>query len=57
MHQAGIKNVVASSGTSLSDDQIRLIQRLTLNIVVLFDGDDAGLNASLRGLVTILKME
>mgnify|MGYP001170585447 CR=1 FL=1 len=55
MHQAGIKNVVASSGTSLSDDQIRLIQRLTLNIVVLFDGDDAGLNASLRGLVTILK--
>jgi DNA primase len=55
MHQSGIKNVVASSGTSLSNDQIRLVQRLTSNIIVLFDGDDAGLNASLRGLVTILK--
>ena len=48
-HQANIKNVVSSSGTALSIEQIRMIGRLTSNIVVLFDGDEAGLRASLRG--------
>ena len=47
-HQAGIENVVASSGTALTPDQIRLINRLTKNITVLFDGDAAGLRASIR---------
>lgn len=55
MHQIGIQNVVSSSGTSLTEDQIVLMQRLTQNIVVLFDGDEAGLKASLRGLEMILK--
>ncbi len=55
MHQSGIENVVASSGTALTIDQISLIQRLTQNIVVLFDGDEAGLRASLRGLEMILE--
>ncbi|MGB0838003.1 MAG: DNA primase [Flavobacteriaceae bacterium] len=54
-HQAGVKNVVASSGTALTPDQIRLIQRLTPNIVVLFDGDAAGIRASLRGIDLILE--
>ncbi len=54
-HQAGIKNVVASSGTALTPDQIRLINRLTNNITVLFDGDAAGLRASLRGVDLILE--
>ncbi len=54
MHQRGIKNVVSSSGTALTQDQIRLIQRLTQNIVVLFDGDAAGLRAALRGIDMIL---
>ena len=54
-HQAGIKNVVASSGTALTEQQIRLIQRLTPNITVLFDGDDAGIRASIRGIDMILE--
>ncbi|MEM1002236.1 MAG: DNA primase, partial [Bacteroidota bacterium] len=55
MHQAGLKNVVSSSGTALTPDQIRLINRLTKNITVLFDGDAAGLRASLRGIDIILE--
>lgn len=55
MHQAGIENVVASSGTALTPDQIRLINRLTKNITVLFDGDAAGLRASVRGIDLILE--
>ena len=55
MHQAGIKNVVSSSGTALSAEQIRLINRLTKNITVLFDGDAAGMRASLRGIDLILE--
>ena len=54
-HQAGIENVVASSGTALTPDQIRLINRLTKNITVLFDGDAAGLRASIRGIDLILE--
>ncbi len=55
MHQAGIQNVVASSGTALTSDQIRLVHRLTQNITVLFDGDAAGMRASLRGVDLILE--
>lgn len=55
MHQSGIENVVASSGTALTPDQIRLINRLTKNITVLFDGDAAGLRASIRGIDLILE--
>jgi len=55
MHQAGIENVVASSGTALTPDQIRLINRLTKNVTVLFDGDAAGLRASIRGIDLILE--
>lgn len=54
-NQAGIENVVASSGTALTPDQIRLINRLTPNITVLFDGDAAGLRASVRGIDLILE--
>lgn len=54
-HQNGIENVVASSGTALTEDQIRLINRLTPNITVLFDGDAAGLRASVRGIDLILE--
>lgn len=54
-HQAGIENVVASSGTALTPDQIRLVNRLTKNITVLFDGDAAGLRASIRGIDLILE--
>ncbi len=54
-YQTGIKNVVSSSGTALTSDQIRLINRLTKNITVLFDGDAAGLRASLRGIDLILE--
>ena len=53
--QAGIENVVASSGTALTPDQIRLVNRLTKNITVLFDGDAAGLRASIRGIDLILE--
>lgn len=55
MHQSGIENVVASSGTSLTPGQIRLIHRFTNNIIVLYDGDAAGIKASLRGIDLILK--
>ncbi len=55
LFQSGIQNVVASSGTALTTDQIRLINRLTKNITVLFDGDAAGLRASLRGIDLILE--
>ena len=54
-HQTGIHNVVSSSGTALTPEQIRLINRLTKNITVLFDGDAAGLRASLRGIDLILE--
>ncbi|MDP5202172.1 DNA primase [Flavobacterium sp. DG2-3] len=54
-NQAGIENVVASSGTALTPDQIRLINRLTRNITVLFDGDAAGLRAAIRGIDLILE--
>lgn len=54
-HQSGIENVVASSGTALTSDQIRLVRRLTQNITVLFDGDAAGLRASIRGIDLILE--
>ena len=54
-YQTGIKNVVSSSGTALTPDQIRLINRLTKNITVLFDGDAAGLRASIRGIDLILE--
>jgi DNA primase len=55
LHQAGIENVVASSGTSLTTDQIKLIQRYTQNITILYDGDPAGIKASLRGIDMILE--
>ncbi len=55
VHQAGIENVVASSGTSLTVEQIRLISRFTKNITILYDGDAAGIKASLRGLDMILE--
>ena len=54
-HQSGIENVVSSSGTALTSEQIRLINRLTKNITVLFDGDAAGQRASLRGIDLILE--
>ncbi|WP_298781389.1 DNA primase [uncultured Polaribacter sp.] len=54
-HQSGIENVVASSGTALTSDQIRLVNRLTKNITVLFDGDAAGIRASIRGIDLILE--
>ena len=55
MHQAGIENVVASSGTSLTVDQIKLIKRFTPNITILYDGDPAGIKASFRGINLILE--
>lgn len=57
LHQAGIENVVASSGTALTVDQIRLIKRLTPNVTILYDGDAAGINASFRGIDLILEQE
>ena len=54
-YQTGIKNVVSSSGTALTSEQIRLVNRLTKNITVLFDGDAAGIRASLRGIDLILE--
>lgn len=54
MHQAGIEHVVSSSGTALTVNQIKLIRRYTKNITVLFDGDDAGIRASLRGIDLLL---
>ena len=55
MHQAGVENVVASSGTSLTQDQIRLLNRFTRNITIIYDGDSAGVKATLRGVDMILK--
>ncbi|HLW14444.1 MAG TPA: DNA primase [Flavobacteriaceae bacterium] len=55
MYQRGITNVVSSSGTALTPDQIRLISRLTKNVTLLFDGDDAGLRAAIRGVDIILE--
>ena len=55
MHQVGIKNVVSASGTALSAEQVNLIGRLTKNITLLFDGDDAGLRASFKSIDLILK--
>ena len=55
MHQAGIENVVASSGTALTQGQIRLIHRLTANVTVLYDGDAAGIKAALRGIDLLLE--
>ena len=55
MHQLGIKNVVASSGTSLTTDQIRLIRKFTDNITIIYDGDGAGIKAALRGIGLVLK--
>lgn len=54
MHMAGVENTVASSGTSLTEQQIKLIKRYTENVTVLFDGDEAGIKASLRGIDLIL---
>lgn len=55
LHQYGVENVVSSSGTSLTENQIKLIQRHTQNITVLFDGDAAGIRASVRGIDMILQ--
>jgi len=55
LHQAGIENVIASSGTSLTTDQIKLIKRYTSNITLLFDGDPAGIKAAFRGIDMILE--
>ncbi len=55
MHQAGIENVVASSGTALTTEQIRLIKRFANNITILYDGDEAGIKASFRGIDMILE--
>jgi DNA primase len=55
MHQAGIENVVASSGTALTQGQIRMIHRLTNNVTVLYDGDPAGVKAAIRGIDLLLE--
>jgi len=55
MHQAGVTNVVASSGTALTVEQIRLIRRFTRNVTILYDGDAAGIKASLRGIDLVLE--
>ena len=55
MHQSGIENVVSSSGTALTSDQIRLIHRFTNNITLLYDGDGAGIKASIRGIDMLLE--
>lgn len=55
LHQAGIENVVASSGTALTTEQIRLIKRFTQNVTILYDGDEAGIRASFRGIDMILE--
>ncbi|KXK38053.1 MAG: DNA primase [Bacteroidetes bacterium OLB9] len=57
LHQGGIENVVASSGTSLTHEQVRLIKRFTSNIKILYDGDAAGINAALRGLDMVLEAD
>lgn len=55
MHQCGIENVVANSGTALSEYQVHILHRFTANIVLLYDGDEAGIKAALRGTDTLLK--
>jgi DNA primase len=55
MHQLGIKNVVASSGTSLTVEQIRMIRKFTNNVTIIYDGDGAGIKAALRGIGLVLK--
>ena len=55
MHQSGVENVVASSGTALTSEQIRMIHRFTDNLTVLYDGDEAGIHASLRGIDMLLE--
>lgn len=55
LHQAGIENVVASSGTSLTEEQVRLIKRYTPNVTILYDGDPAGIKASFRGIDMVLE--
>ncbi len=55
MHQLGIRNVVASSGTSLTVDQIRLIKKYSQNVTIIYDGDSAGIKAALRGINLVLK--
>ncbi|MBK9635039.1 MAG: DNA primase [Bacteroidetes bacterium] len=55
LHQAGITNVVASSGTSLTVDQVKLIKRFTENVVIIYDGDSAGIKAALRGLDLVIE--
>ncbi|KPL15172.1 MAG: DNA primase [Bacteroides sp. SM23_62] len=55
LHQAGIENVVASSGTSLTTEQIRLIKRFTSHVTIIYDGDEAGIKASLRGIDMVLE--
>lgn len=57
LYQNGIKNVVASSGTSLTDDQVRLLSRYTKNIIVIFDADTAGMKAALRSIEILLKQD
>lgn len=57
LHQSGIENVVSSSGTSLTEEQIQLIRRFTKNITILYDGDEAGLKASFRGIDMILEQD
>lgn len=54
MHQCGLENVVANSGTALSEQQIRLLHRFTSNITLLYDGDEAGIKASIRGIDMLL---
>lgn len=55
MHQLGVRNVVASSGTSLTVEQIRLIRKFTENVTIIYDGDSAGIKAALRGIGLVLK--
>lgn len=55
LHQAGIENVVASSGTALTTDQVRLVKRFASNITIIYDGDEAGIAASLRGIDLVLE--
>ncbi len=55
MHQAGVRNVVSSSGTALTEDQVKLIHRYSKNVTVLFDGDAAGIRASIRGIDMLLE--
>lgn len=55
LHQAGIENVVASSGTALTTEQIRLIKRFTSHVTIIYDGDEAGIKASLRGIDMVLE--